>query len=250
MCKKVYKNYKIKVTNDEGEKFVKFNNNVDMTSFSVARKYYSMTKDKYSLEDATVELVGVREDGSTGVMYSKTFIQESVEDKELLKPTDEIVDEIKGLLYLLTRKSEYHNNMVGALNKKQDVLLHKIESIKSLKVSKEDLINEKLKIVDELESIRHTRRFNKEEVKKLSVVYSQVDIEDITARFSKIDIPIDTDDHKYITGNAEEKIIKEIKYNSEKQKANILKQIGHKYKKVVDDKARGMLVCYNFGYSR
>lgn len=250
MCKRVYKSYKIRVTNDDGEKYIKLNGNIDTSSYKVMLEYYHMTKFKYQDEGCTVEMLGVYEDGTIGsTIFSKTFCEEITEDKELLKSTDEIVDDIKVLLDLLERKSEYHNNMLSVYNKKQDVLLHKIENIKLLNVSKVELNEEKLKIIDDLEEVRYNRRFNKDEGNKLKVLYDKVKIKEIIEQFSHVKIPIDTKDLRYINGEYEEKIIKEIKYNSEKQRINLMGQVRHKYKKIVNDEARHTLVCYNYGYS-
>ena len=249
--KRIYKSYKLRVINEEGEKYIKLNGNIDSTSYRTMVKYYHKTKDKYQDEDCTVEMVGVYPDGEIGrAIFSKTFCKETMDDKELLISTDEIVEEIKGLLELLDRKNEYHKIMYGVYNKKQDLLLHKIESIKSFNGSRKDVINEKLNIINKLEEVRHDRRFNKQESKKLQTLYNKVNIEEILNKFSKIKIPINTEEVEYIDNKCEEKIIKEIKYNSEKQRVNLTSQIQHKYDKIVDDKARGVLICYNYGYTK
>lgn len=249
MCKRVYKGYKIRVINEEGEKYIELNGNINTTSYNTMIEYYHMTKYKYQDEDCVVEMLGVYDDGSVGnVIFSKRFCQEVIEDKEILKPTDEIVGEIKSLLELLDRKNEYHRNMKSVLDKKQNLLLHKIETIKSLNTTKENLINEKLKIIDELEEVRHDRRYNKDEERKLQLVCNKVNIQEIIKKFSQVKIPIDTKDYEYISGDLEDKIIKEIKYNSEKQRINIMKQVSHKYKKIVNDEARRVLICYNHAY--
>lgn len=250
MCKRIYSSYKIRVTNEEGEKYIELNRNIDETSYSTMLKYYHMTKYKHQEEDCIIELLGVYEDGSIGsVIFSKTFFKEVNNDKELLRPTDEIVKEIKGLLDLLNRKNEYHNNMYSAFNKKQDVLLHKIESIKSFEGKENEIIEEKLKIIDELEQVRHDRRFNNDEMKKIQIVNKKVNLKNISEKFSSIQIPINTDNYEYIGNKGlEEKIIKEIKYNSEKQRINIVSQVQHKYSKIINDEARKTLVCFNYRY--
>ena len=251
MCKRIYKSYKLRIINEEGEKYIKLNGNIDSTSYRTIMKYYHKTKDKYQDEDCTVEMVGVYPDDTVGnAIFSKTFCKEKVEDRELLTPTDEIVGEIKYLLELLERKNEYHNVMLGTYQKKQDLLLHKIENIKLFNGSKDEVMNEKLSIINQLEQVRHDRRFTKDELKKLQVVFRRVNMEDVLNKFSQVEIPIDTKDIEYIDDEYKEKIIKEIKYNSEKQRINLTSQIQHKYDKVVDDKARGILVCYNYGYSK
>lgn len=250
MCKRIYKSYKIRVINEDGERYIKLNGNVDTTSYNTMTKYYHMTKHKHQDEDCKVEMVGAYDDGTIGsIIFSKTFCKEVIEDKDLLKSTDEIVDEIKDLLDLLERKSEYHNNMLSVYNKKQDVLLHKIETIKLLDVPQIELKEKKLKIIDDLEDVRCNRRLNKNEGNKLKFLYDKVEIKEIIEQFSHVKIPIDAQDIKYIDEEYQEKIIKEIKYNSEKQRINLMSQVRHKYKKIVNDEARHTLVCYNYGYS-
>ena len=248
MCKRVYESYKIRVVNEDGEKYIKLNGNIDTTSYSTMTRYYHMTKDKHQDEDCKVEMVGAYDDGTIGsIIFSKTFCKEVVEDKELLKPTDEIVDEIKSLLEILDRKNEYHNNMKGAFDKKQDILLHKIETIKSLNVSEESLIEEKLKIINDLEEVRHNRRLHKNENRKLQSLYSKVNIQEMINKFSQ-KIPSDIKNYEYIDGDLEEQMMKEIKYKSDKQRINIMKQISGKYKRIINDETRKVLMCYNHAH--
>lgn len=250
MCKRIYKEYKLKVNGE----LLKLNGNVDMTSYSNAVKVYKNTKDKYSEvdEDTVIELVGVNEDGTVGnTIYKKEFIKEENNNYELLKSTDDIVSEIAHLLILLEEKKEYHSVIQSALDKKENVKLHNIENISKFKGSKEDLIKEKLKIFDEIESIRVERRFHKEEAMKLISLNRRIHIKDISDKFSKIEIPIDKN-VEYLT---EEKldelcIIKEITYNSDKQRINLMKQIQNKYKKVVNDVKNSKLICYNLANNR
>ena len=246
MCKRIYKSYKIRVTNDDGEKYVKLNGNIDTSSYRAMLEYYHMTKYKYQEEDCTVEMLGVYEDDTIGsVIFRKTFYQETIEDKEVLKSTDDIVEEIKSLLELIDRKNEYHNNMRSAFDKKQDVLLHKVETLKSLNPNKVNIIDEKLKIIDELEKVRIDRRINKKEANKLKYLHNKIDLQEVINKFAQIKIPIDTKEYKYVSGNLEEHMMKEIKYDNDKQRINIMKQINGKYKKIVNDEVRKVLMCYN-----
>ena len=248
MCKRIYKSYKIRVINEDGERYIKLNGNVDTTSYSTMTKYYHMTKHKHQDEDCKVEMVGAYDDGTIGsIIFSKTFCKEIIEDKDLLKSTDEIVDEIKSLLEILDRKNEYHNNMKGAFDKKQDILLHKIETIKSLNVSEEALIEEKLKIINDLEEVRHNRRLHKNENRKLQSLYSKINIQEIINKFSQ-KIPSDIKNYEYIDGELEDQMMKEIKYKSDKQRINIMKQINGKYKRIVNDETRKVLMCYNHAH--
>lgn len=250
MCKRIYKSYKIRVINDDGEKYIDFNKNIDATSYNTIIKYYHTTKHKYQDENCKVEMIGVHEDETIGsVIFSKTFSKEVVEDKEILKSTDEIVSDIKSLLELLDRKNEYHNSMRSAFDKKQDVLLHKVETLSSINPTKVNIIDEKLKIIDELEEVRIDRRINKNEARKLQYLHSKINLQEIINKFAQIKIPIDTKEYEYVSGDIEEQMMKEIKYSNDKQRINIMKQINGKYKKIVNDETRKVLICYNSSYS-
>ena len=247
---KKYHSYKLCITNQSGKEYIKLNGNVNQTSYATMIKYYHMTKDKYQDEDCTIELVGVHEDGSIGsVIFSKTFCKEiAEEDKDLLRSTDDIVEEIQGLLDLLERKKGYHFDMIAALNKKQDLLLHKIESIGSFEGTQEQKKEEKLKIIDSLEETRRERRFNKNEQLKLKIVNDRINVEVLKNHFDKIKIPIEPEKYEYINGELEQRIVKEIRYNSISQRDNTLKGIKGKYERIVDDAPRKTLICYNKNY--
>ena len=248
--RKKYYGYKLRVVTEEESKYVKLNGSINQTSYATMVKYYHMTKDKYQNEDCTIELVGVHEDGTIGsVIFSKTFCKEVVEeDKELLTSVDDIVSEIQGLLDLLVRKEEYHKDMICALNKKQDLLLHKIESIGSFEGTQEQKKEEKLKIIDSLEETRHERRFNKNEQLKLKIVNDRINVEVLKNHFDKIKIPIEPEKYEYINGELEQRIVREIRYNSISQRDNTLKGIKGKYERIVDDAPRKTLICYNKNY--
>lgn len=247
--KRIYKEYGIRVTDESGTRMVRINKNVDMSSFLTARQVYGKTKDRYidKNEDMTIELVGITLDGEVGnVIYSKTFVREVAnEDKELLLETDEIVDNIKHSLELLIRKREYHTNMVCALNKKQDVILHNIENIGDM----DDSI--KLNTIKELEEVRKYRRFNKTEEKKLKTLDIVVDLGKVDELFRRVTLPIDTEGFRYLNEKEldDMKIIKEIRYNSEKDRIHKMEQIRKKYDKIVVDDAKNTIICYNRGYT-
>lgn len=247
MCKRIYSSYKIRVINEEGEKYIKLNGNIDETSYSTMLKYYHMTKYKHQEEDCTIDLVGVYEDDSIGnVIFSKTFCKEVNNDKELLRPIDEIVKEIKELLDLLDRKNEYHNNMHNVFNKKQDILLHKIESIKLFEGKESEVIEEKIKIIDELEQIRHDRRVNKNELNKILSLDKRIKIHNLSEQFNKIEIPIDKN-YEYLSDEKVKQlhIMREYKFRTDKERLSLMRQLKHKYSKLVVDSVNSKIIAYN-----
>lgn len=241
MCKRVYKRYKLKITTEDETKDVKINKSIDTTNYKIMMEFYRECKKRNEENDCVIDFIGITEDGLESIMFSKEYCKEANRDKELLIPTDQIVSEIKHLLGLLERKKEYHNEMLGSYDKRQQVILHNIEHIQG--VSDE----EKLKVLSDLELLRKDRRFNKDEFKKLNIVDRMVNIKNVVELFDKINIPIHEKDYKFLDKEElqEKEIITEIKYINEKQRVKIIKSINGKYDKIVNDSISKTLICYN-----
>ena len=156
--KRIYREYGIRVTTDEGMKMVKLNKNVDMTSHSVAREQYNKTKARYIDKgmNVTIELIGIKDDGSLGNMiYKKAFVNEiEEENRELLKRADDIVEDIKKSIELLIKKKQYHKGMIMTMDKKEDISLHNFENL-----SEDDDLG-MLKESRALKRIRNERRLS------------------------------------------------------------------------------------------
>ena len=238
---RMYELYKLRITNDEGSKEVRVNKNVDCTSYKQMIKFYNGCKRRNENNSCVISFIGVTADGEENVMFSKTYCQEVNQDKELLKSTDDIIGEIKHLLGLLERKKEHHNNMLSVYDKKQDIQLHNIENLSKL------TDKEKLKILEELEKTRKDRRNNKNEFKKLKVVDRIINIHEINELFDKIVIPIDEKEYTFLDEKKleEKEIIKEIKFNSDKDRIHKMKQIQGKFNKIVVDSVNKKIICYN-----
>lgn len=238
---RMYELYKLRITNDEGSKDVRVNKNVDCTSYKQMISFYNECKKRNMENNCTIDFVGVTANGDENIMFSKTYCQEVNEDKELLKSTDEIVGEIKHLLVLLERKKDYHSQMLSVYDKRQDVQLHNIENLSQL------TDREKLKVLEELERTRRERRSNKNEFKKIKVVDKIINIRGINELFDKIVIPIDEKKYTFLDEKQleEKEIIKEIKYNSDKDRIHTMKQVQGKYNKITIDHANKKIICYN-----
>lgn len=238
---RMYELYKLRITNDEGLKDVRMNKNVDCTSYKQMISFYKECKKRNENNSCTIDFVGVTATGEENIMFSKTYCQEVNEDKELLKTTDDIVGEIKHLLGLLERKKDHHSQMLSVYDKRQDVQLHNIENLSKL------TDREKLKVLEELERIRKERRNNKNEFKKLKVVDRIINIHEINELFDKIVIPIDEKEYKFLDEKQleEKEIIKEIKYNSDKDRIHKIKQVQGKFAKVIVDSVNKKIICYN-----
>lgn len=238
---RMYETYKLKITNDEGIKDVRVNKNVDCTSYKQMISFYKECKKRNENNSCTIDFVGVTATGEENIMFSKTYCQEVNQDKELLRSTDSIVGEIKHLLGLLDRKKEYHVEMLSVYDKRQDVQLHNIENLSKL------TDKEKLKVLEELERTRKERRNNKNEFKKIKVVDRIVNIREINEIFDKIVIPIDEKEYTFLDEKQleEKEIIKEIKFNSDKDRIHKMKQVQGKFNKIKVDSVNKKIICYN-----
>lgn len=238
---RMYKSYKLKITDDEGTRDVRMNKSVDCTNYKTMIGFYKECKKRNEENNCTIDFVGVTANGEENTMFTKTFCQEVNQDRELLRPIDEIVGEIKHLLGLLERKKEYSKNMESVLDKKQDVLLHNIEECGSLQD------REKLALISNLEKLRKDRRFTKNELSKIRVVDKIVNIREINELFGKINIPINETEYKFLNEKelAEKEILVEVKFNSDKDRIHKIKEIQGKYDKVFVDYANKIIIAYN-----
>lgn len=248
MYKRVYEYYRIKVTTDEDVKYI-FKEGIDKTSYKDIIRLYRETKNKETSRGAEckVELVGITQEGIEVSIFAKNISYESREEKELLTRTVDIVNDIKYNLNLLERKREYHRNMMSCYDRKQETLLHKVETVKKLKGTKRDIQLEKLKLFDRIEQVRNERRFCKMEDKNIKSLFSKVNIEDLSNQLVQFEFSSDNS-YEYIDDRIEENIIKEVPYMNDKDRVKKLKSLTKKYKKIVNDSVNKKLICSNSGY--
>lgn len=240
-----YLTYKVVVTQD---KSIFINEAENTNSYLETKDLYSKIKEVNQNEDCLIEFIGITPDGTEGILFSKEYKQEIIENERLIKTTDDIVIEIKDLLENLQEKRAYCQDMEGAITKKQDIILHKIENLRVLDVANEEEMTKiKVSIIDELFDVRTERRKIKDEKSKLDYVYSKCDISDFSQKINSVKIPIPNNEKKAIKYNKDldnEVIFKEIKYSTSKQRNLWISQMEHKYTRIVDDAINKKLVCY------
>ena len=134
----------------------------------------------------------------------------------------------------------------NVFNKKQDILLHKIESIKLFEGKESEVIEEKIKIIDELEQIRHDRRVNKNELNKILSLDKRIKIHNLSEQFNKIEIPIDKN-YEYLSDEKVKQlhIMREYKFRTDKERLSLMRQLKHKYSKLVVDSVNSKIIAYN-----
>lgn len=239
-----YSNYKVVITEDENTQIYKAENT---NSYLETKDLYSKVKEDNEDKTCKIDFVGITPEGEEGTIFSKEYKQEVVKNERLSKGTDEIILELKDILDNLEEKKVYCKDIECAINKKQDTILHKVENIRVLNISNEELNEMKIAIVDELFDVRTERRKIKNEKNKIDYVYNQCNINSFVKKINNVRIPITNDNKrakKYNKNLQNGNIFKEINYNSTKQRDNIIQNIKHKYSKIVDDEVNSKLICY------
>lgn len=262
MSNRKYENYKIIVTYDNGDKEEINYKGINTSSYKDMLNLYNEVKEKYSDRCVVIDFVGVGENGNLSVFWTKKIenrteeeTNKNEEDNIDSKTSIELLSIIGESLEILKKRKSQCNARLGAIDKEQDIQLHKIESIRYNKFeTEEQIIAEKLKIFDALEEIRIKRRYIKNEGQLLQSFVIPSKLESIECRINssiqKYDKLLKKDDKTYLSSEklSDLEVIKKVSYTTEKERLHFMKQLTPKYKKVTY--ADGVITCYNRGYSK
>ncbi|MBZ9693329.1 hypothetical protein [Clostridium sp. M14] len=214
-------------------------NNMISVYHNVKKKYYEGVK--------AIDFVGIGKDGLLGILFRKENKNTTGRD-DLKENVEDIMNRISKDMFLIKEKNFYHYDMIGALNKKEDLYLHMIENFKHKKFRNNiERDKEKIKIFDILEYIREERRWHKEQFEiikdlqqntlkegTLNVTHlaNVFKINKIHKKFKFLDLKL-----------AEYKKI----YTEEliKDKDRQVKRLKKDYEKVIIDEANERIIAYN-----
>jgi hypothetical protein len=167
---------------------------------------------------------------------------------ELKKDINEIMDSISKELLLIKEKNFYHHGLIDALNKKEDLKLHELESLNENNyMTKADEDKEILRIGKELKNIRLERRWHKEQFLIISRLgESKIGNENLNFthlsnifknRYNKVEIkPLNM------------KLAEELNLYKEeiiKDKDKQIEKLKKRFEKIIVDEADNRLICYN-----
>lgn len=181
-----YSSYKLKVTLDEDN--IKIIKAKDISNYKETMDIYIDIKDKF--KDNKIEFVGIANDGSEGVFFTRESQKEIQKQEKLNSKADDIIEEVKDLLTILSNKEEYHRNKIIASSNNKDTLLESIGEI-SLEDNSNDLISEKLRLIDELGNCINSIRFNQYEYDRISCIKGNSNIEEFINNISLKNIKVD-----------------------------------------------------------
>ena len=253
MCKintsRKYQNYKIKITYNNGDiEDINFKD-VNSSSYKEMLEVYKGIKEEHKEDSCIIDFLGENEEKEVGVLFTKE-INIKTSSEKLDTKAIEIGKELERLLSLLVEKKGYHNPIVQAEQKKQDLLLHKIQYIIQENIPIE--LEAKANMFNEIGNIRIDREFHKTENSHLDCYFSKFNVSDLLNKIKNINSNI----NKGNTGVdfSEENlnqynIMKEKHYNTEKERIALMSQWKPKYVKVVVDEAKKLITAFNYGYT-
>ena len=168
-------------------------------------------------------------------------------DARLDKSINELAQDIEDIIDLILLKQKYHNEMIYILEKRNNLVMHRVESFtKKEWNSEEDRFAEKLAIFDMIADNRDERRIHKDEIYKIEKLLERVNLRRLKGRFKvndwKSNVNIEYLDEKKVD---ELKMIEEFPYETDKERINMIKRLSKEYSKVRTDYKNKVLVCYN-----
>lgn len=244
-----YENYKIIITYDNGNTEEINYKGINTSNYKDMLNLYKEAKSNYINECVTIDFVGTNSEGEMRIFFTKKIESKSEETKEENRSTKDMLINLADILNLLEKQKEKLSAKQGVLDKEEDKELHKIESFnEEIFINKEELIAEKLKIFDNIKNIRKERRLNKEEFGLISCFNQLKGTQGLKDKVNQIIKSFDIKSNKkyqHLTDEKVEqfKIMKRIKYKTEKERMAIVKENLHKFNKVYYE--NGEVICYN-----
>lgn len=220
---------------------------MNTSSYNAMLSVYHRIKDTYSEKAKTISFVGIGQDGTMSIMFTKEIKRQGRED--LRQDIEDIMENISKQMLLIKEKMFYHPSMIDALNKKQDVKLHEIEGLHSINFENEILRNEaKLKLYNELEDIRIERRWHKNQLQAINRLCDE-NINGEKINFTHLSNVFKLKVNKKIVKPLNTKLAEDLKiYKEEVVKNDKSKQIAKlkkDFERIIEDPVENKLICYN-----
>lgn len=245
-----YQRYMIQVNYLNGNKEnIEYINNkpVDTSSYKEMMKVYKETKEKYINLCTSIDFIGITEDEQLNIIFSK----QNKQDEENTENSFELIEQLNKIVNKLKVKSKEAQNLLCSVDKEKSIFEHKYIEFAEL----EDLVDEyKIKKFDEYRNLLLRRRVIKNEAINLRNVKEQLDIifentdrlhKRTVGYINKAILNTESSITQTVPEELDKQIIKEISYNNHKERINLMKQLEHKYDKVIVKEEENKIVCYN-----
>jgi hypothetical protein len=245
MAKK-YEKYKINVQYLNGDTEDINMAGINTNDYTRMLKVYHRIKNTYAEKVKVINFVGVGQDGSMSIMFKKEIKQQGRE--ELTKDISDIMNNISEQLQLIKDKYFHSSNMIGALNKKEDIKLHELEDIMKDEFKTEqnkDL--EILRVGKEIGNLRLERRWHKDQVFLINKL-SNNKIHTDEINFTHLSNIFRVKHVKPEMKQLNNKVAEELKLYKEepiKDKAKQIDKLKKTYERIVVDEVENKLIAYN-----
>ena len=141
MCKeKRYQKYQIEVVYTNGDKEVLKLAGINTESYSKMLDVYKSVKDKYKNEAIAIKFLGITKNNGLEVLFTKEF-KENI-NNDLERDFVEIAKEISDKLLLISKKIKHDDTMARMMDKKRDVMLHRLRNFTGDETDKINFFNE------------------------------------------------------------------------------------------------------------
>lgn len=242
-----YEKYKITVKYLNGDTEDINLSGINTSNYSKMLEVYHRIKSTYADKVKTIDFVGVGQDGNMNIMFTKEIKPQGRED--LKQDIKDIMNNISKQIQLVKDKNFHHHNLIDALNKKEDVKLHELESLEKI-IFKSDIEKDKeiLRIGKELAEIRLERRWHKDQFAMIQKLQSnKVGNEEIN--FTHLsNVFKSKDNNKNQIKPLNMKVAEELKIYKEeviKDKDKQMEKLKKSYERVVVDEVDNKLIAYN-----
>ncbi|HDK7314211.1 TPA: hypothetical protein PTV97_003347 [Clostridium botulinum] len=264
MCKEYkrkYQEYSIKITYLNGDTEDINYKGINTSNYNDMLNLYRDIKEKYQDESVIINFLGKTDKGELGILFQKKIINKDAELKEYAEKVvnteiEDIIKDIYNSFKLLNDKRKYSNEQINICNKKQDILLHKIEHFNN------ELGNEiKISIFDNIQAIRIQRRKLKEDLENLTNFNGMLchyenkvnkrltteQVEKILTKALESIQKINNKQYDFLTDEKVEelKIMKEVRYKKQTERVKLMQQLKKEFDKIYCDESKMKIICYN-----
>lgn len=245
-----YRRYKIIVNYLNGNKEeIEYINNkpIDTSNYKEMMKVYKEVKEQYINLCTSIDFFGITEDEQLTIIFSKQNKTDEVNSENSF----ELIEKLNDIVNKLKQKSKEAQNLLCLVDKEKSVFEHKYIEFAEL----EDLVDEyKIEKFDEYRSLLLRRRVIKDEAINLKNVKEQLDIiientdrlhKRTQGYINKAILSTESSIAQKVPEELDKQKTTEYPYKDFKDRINIMKQLEHKFEKIVNVPEENKLVCYN-----
>ena len=238
--------YKIKIVHGNGKVEYRNDSGYSVGNYCEMKELFSKVEQEVCSKDCRLLLLGVDFRGDNKLIKERNFTKSSDEEKRIYETSFvEYAKQIQDILNKMKLKKDYHYQMLDAVEKKDSIIDHRIETFEKKQWdSQEEMIKEKLKIFDESESIKRERRLHKDELEIFIGIKEKININEVLEAFK---VESKNTKFKYLDEDmvGELGIMKEVYFSSDKDRVMKLRVLKKQYDRVKVDILNRKIICYN-----